>query len=56
MKITYKIIAKYIGQSEQNIKMLKQANPKKLELYIYGLTYMIENGLITKEEIMMMHP
>ena len=56
MKITYNMIAKYLGQSESNIKKLKSAQPKKLELYIYGLTYMLENGLITKEEIMMMHP
>ena len=45
------MIATYLGQSESNIKKLKSAQPKKLELYKYGLTYMLENELITKEEL-----
>lgn len=49
--ITYKMIANFLEQSEQNIKQLKKKQPKKLELYKYGLAYMIENGLITKEEL-----
>ena len=51
MKITYKMIAKYIGQSEQNMRQLKSRNPKKLELYKYGLMYMIEKGLIEIEAL-----
>ncbi len=50
-RITYKMIAKYIGQSEQNIKQLKKKEPNKLNLYKYGITYMIENRLITIEEL-----
>jgi hypothetical protein len=51
MKITYKMIADYIGQSESNIKQLKKKNPQKLELYKYGLLYMIENELIKVENL-----
>lgn len=51
MKITYKMIAHYLNQSESNIKKLKKKHPEKLNLYIYGLTYMIENELITVEEL-----
>ena len=50
-KITYKMIANYIKQSEQNIKQLKQASPEKLELYKYGLIYMLENNLIKVEDL-----
>jgi len=49
--ITYKMIAKFIGQTESSMKQLKKKNPKKLKLYKYGLTYMLENGLITIEEL-----
>jgi len=51
MKITYKIIANYLNQSEQNIKQLKQQKPEKLELYKYGLMYMLENNLITEKQL-----
>ncbi len=50
-RITYKMIGKYIGQGEQNMKDLKTKNPRKLNLYRYGLIYMVENELITIEEL-----
>ncbi len=51
MKITYKILAGYLKQSEQNFKNMKRENPKKLELYKCGLLYMLEHELITEEEL-----
>ena len=51
MKITYKIIANYLNQSESNIKRLKKEHTEKLELYKYGLMYMLEHNLITEEQL-----
>ena len=49
--VTYKMIAKYIGQSEQNMRQLKSRQPKKLELYKYGICYMLEHGLVKIEDL-----
>jgi len=50
--ITYKMIAKYLNQSEANIKALKKKHHEKLELYKYGIAYMLEHEIIKIEDFM----
>lgn len=49
-KITYRMIANYLKQSEQGIKQLKQVHPEKLKLYQHGFKRMLEQGLIKLED------
>ena len=49
MKITYKMIAEYIGRKEETIKYMAKNNPKQLELLKLGLKKKIEEEEKLKE-------
>jgi len=51
MRITYKMIAKYIDRKEETIKYMAKNNPKQLELLKLGLKKKLEEEEKLKESL-----